>query len=569
MQRTVINKGKKYRVNVADFDGVGPSSDFGTLWMQSTDLNWYAVNVSGSGLPATIYINQTPLTWQSIGGQDFGYQLLYCADNGNVYKTYLSGSAGNVTMSISQTPAPSNLDYKPYLLLKSITDGFSYPVYAKSGSIYLFTDTNHPIFMNGGNTYHPLPISPISGTLIADKDGYYPIDIHIPNTSSWNISNGGYGYVSVYGCNLLKNLNASNNNLSQPFINTILSSLVTGGLNSGSVYLTGSNNGYPTDLTNVTTLQNRHWNVSVNPTPITPLSGRLMADADGYLPVDVNIADQASWSVGYGGYTFISALNCPILSTLHCGGNNLSSIILTGATSLDYLDAPNDYLSYIDLATNTALTQLVLSNNQFTSIDLSHNPILDYLAVDNNLFTTLSLPHNPILTGLVCNSNPNLVSLDLSYNPLINGTLNFSNNLSLTTLNMSNNTGLGATFTYDSGGLQNIQNLILENTQCVWIYAQLNHLTNLDASNNSQLTDLECYSNNLTSLDVSNDVALTRLDCSDNQLTQTSIDGILASLVAHGLSGGTVILAGGTNSPPTDLTNVTILRSRGWTVTTN
>ena len=46
-----------------------------------------------------------------------------------------------------------------------------------------------------------------------------------------------------------------------------------------------------------------------------------------------------------------------------------------------------------------------------------------------------------------------------------------------------------------------------------------NQLTNLDVSQNTALTDLDCYSNQLTSLDVSQNTALTYLYCDNNQLT--------------------------------------------------
>ena len=41
--------------------------------------------------------------------------------------------------------------------------------------------------------------------------------------------------------------------------------------------------------------------------------------------------------------------------------------------------------------------------------------------------------------------------------------------------------------------------------------------TNLDVSNNTALTDLECNNNQLTSLDVSQNTALTYLYCDGNK----------------------------------------------------
>jgi hypothetical protein len=117
-------------------DDVGPAAPAGTLWMQSTgDSLWYAVNLSGTSGSnnLAISVNQTPLTWVSPGGQDFPYQLLQCTD-GNVYQVYLSGTAGSVAFNVNPTPAPPNpLDYKPYLLMQSLTDGNFYTVSLTAG----------------------------------------------------------------------------------------------------------------------------------------------------------------------------------------------------------------------------------------------------------------------------------------------------------------------------------------------------------------------------------------------------------------------------------------------------
>ncbi len=161
IKKTIIKNGVKYIVNAPGWnDDVGPGAPAGTLWMQSiTDGNWYAINLIGTSGSTAIYVNPTPLTWQS-PGQDFPYQLLYCYQNDNVYQTYLSGSGANVTMSISQTPWPVSGDYKPYLWLQSITDQYFYAVYAKSGSITLFVDQNSKKWMYPPPEPYPSPPQP-------------------------------------------------------------------------------------------------------------------------------------------------------------------------------------------------------------------------------------------------------------------------------------------------------------------------------------------------------------------------------------------------------------------------
>ena len=131
MKKVVIRDGKKYIVNVPDYGtqigwegGIGAGCPQGTLWMKSTDGNWYAVNITGTSGSAATYVNQTALTYQD---NTSGVQLVAC-DDGNSYVVSLSGTPPTVTIDVNQTPFPGTADPKPDLLLKSITDGNFYIV---------------------------------------------------------------------------------------------------------------------------------------------------------------------------------------------------------------------------------------------------------------------------------------------------------------------------------------------------------------------------------------------------------------------------------------------------------
>lgn len=133
IRRIVIKNGKKYIVNAAGWnDDVGPGAPEGTLWMQSTDQNWYSVNIIGTSGSATIYINQTPLAWQS-PGEEAGNQLLLCND-GNSYVVYLTGTTPTVTLAVNQVPFTGSAYPKPDLLLGSITDTNYYMVTLKNNA---------------------------------------------------------------------------------------------------------------------------------------------------------------------------------------------------------------------------------------------------------------------------------------------------------------------------------------------------------------------------------------------------------------------------------------------------
>lgn len=125
--------------------GIGSGANVGFLWMTLSG-SWYECSITGSSGSAALYVNQATLNWQD---NSLGYQLLR-ANDAKVYQVYLSGITGSISMSVSQSEWPNNLDYKPNMLMKSITDGYFYIVSARSGSggITLEVDQNSKIFLN-------------------------------------------------------------------------------------------------------------------------------------------------------------------------------------------------------------------------------------------------------------------------------------------------------------------------------------------------------------------------------------------------------------------------------------
>lgn len=104
-------------------------------------------------------------------------------------------------------------------------------------------------------------------------------------------------------------------------------------------------------------------------------------------------------------------------------------------------------------------------------------------------------------------------------------------------------------------------------------------LTTISCNTNTQLTSigplsphlitLTCHHTNLTSLPTL-PATLTTLTANFCILTAAAVNTILATLVANGLTGGSVNVNSGGNSAPTGqgLTDKATLQSRGWTVST-
>lgn len=139
-RRIVISKGKKYLVNApsGDCDGVGPGFPAGSMVFKSaTDSFWYVVTASGSLNDVSASVSQSALSFPATSyfDQNFPYQLLLASD-GNPYQVYLSGSAPDATLLVSQSVYTStgSLAPKPYLILQNITDSNFYRFYLLSGS---------------------------------------------------------------------------------------------------------------------------------------------------------------------------------------------------------------------------------------------------------------------------------------------------------------------------------------------------------------------------------------------------------------------------------------------------
>lgn len=134
-KRIVVNRGRRYQINVATDDGVGAGFAIGQLTLKSiTDKYWYIVTASGSAANATASVSASRLDYfgtSSYYDLNYPYQLL-ASTNGNSYAVYLQGSGSGATLVISQSAYTGSSYPKPYLLLQSISDGNYYQAYLSS-----------------------------------------------------------------------------------------------------------------------------------------------------------------------------------------------------------------------------------------------------------------------------------------------------------------------------------------------------------------------------------------------------------------------------------------------------
>jgi len=93
------------------------------------------------------------------------------------------------------------------------------------------------------------------------------------------------------------------------------------------------------------------------------------------------------------------------LTSLSCGGNQLTSLDVSKNTALTSLSCYYNQLTSLDVSKNTALGGLDCDGNQLTSLDVSKNTALTDLRCSYNQLTSLDLSKNTALTELYCNEN--------------------------------------------------------------------------------------------------------------------------------------------------------------------
>lgn len=231
--------------------------------------------------------------------------------------------------------------------------------------------------------------------------------------------------------------------------------------------------------------------------------------------------------------------------------------------------APN--LQYMFLSSGNLLTSPIHPNA------FSYTPKIFYIIYNSNGRTTGSIPNLgscPSLTYLIMNNNkftgtmPNLASnprifyTDLSFNNFSGSIPAFKNLFSLTYLYLNNNQ-----FT----SLPKFTNL----SNLTYFYAHNNQLSGSipDFSQCPSLFFLILYGNKFTNYTVGSlttNYRLRYLDLSSNLLTQQAVNAIINDLFINYTSvnrGGVTVNLRGNASPGVDaLDQVSVLRSKGWSI---
>ncbi|MEQ9467441.1 MAG: Ig-like domain-containing protein [Ekhidna sp.] len=137
----------------------------------------------------------------------------------------------------------------------------------------------------------------------------------------------------------------------------------------------------------------------------------------------------------------------PLLTSLNCLDNNLTSIDVSQNTALEYLNVGFNSLTSLNVSNNTNLLYLGAYVNEITSLDVSQNTALAALEVYDNMLTSIDVSQNLNLETLEVQENQ-LTSMVLGANTNLEAL--YCHNNQLTSVDVSQNTGLYEVYCHDN-----------------------------------------------------------------------------------------------------------------------
>lgn len=186
------------------------------------------------------------------------------------------------------------------------------------------------------------------------------------------------------------------------------------------------------------------------------------------------------------------------LKLLYCNNNKLTCLDVSGCTALESLYCSGNNIASLDVSNLASLKKLEINANNMKDLNVSGCTALDIIWAANNKLTSLDVSSNEQLTSLDCQFN-SITHIDFCENNKVLEMLDVSGNL----IDRVDTDKLPASLKY--------------------LYADNNHISDIDLSGFVNLTDLYLDNNNLTSLDLSKNGSLRSLHCSGNAIPELDL----------------------------------------------
>jgi hypothetical protein len=240
--------------------------------------------------------------------------------------------------------------------------------------------------------------------------------------------------------------------------------------------------------------------------------------------------------------TELDLRNNKALKLLNCGCNNLEKLDLSNNVKLEELYCFSNHLDNLNLSKNTLLKRLDFEDNNISKIELSPNVDLEYLYCVGTGLSKLDLSRNTKLTRLVCDEGVEVIrKIEISEDVFEDGIfrnyisgfdIDKDGYLSTEEIKAVNNVDVSETDVESVEGIEAFQQL--DSFNCS--NTKIRRLTfgdeeeivisfgSIDASNNPELEELNCWGMKVKSLKISGE-KVTEIICGDNKLEELDISG--------------------------------------------
>lgn len=496
----------------------------------------FTVDTSSGDLPLQVQFTDTS-TGVAITSWNYNFGDLTTSALQNPSHTYTTAGTYSVSSSVSNA---GGSDVSDITTIK-VYDPSVRLIYTPHNQLMNWS-TNVSSITNGGVTlanFTSSIIDPINVEVIQVNSTANPITT-IQNTNYYtsmkllDLSNQNLTSISGIGVNTLETLVVNNNsNLTSINVSDLPN---IKGVSSNSCNLSGT-----FTISGVSTLQQ----LAVGDNNITTL------DITGNTGLTALFTYQNTGLTSITGFstctnlTYLQLWNCDLRGT---GATPIDFTALTKLTLLQISGNPN--LQVINVSTNPDLRELICQDDGISTINLTNNTELTRLWINGNNLSTLDLTSNKKLKSLYIYQNTSL-GLPTGFSSLVDLEILNTYNCNITTnLDVTPFTKLKTFYAGAGPGLPSINM-----STCT--------LLELISVRNATL---------ITTLNLPTSLTYTKSLSADGcALPSSEINSILTKLDANGITGGVVILNGGTNGAPTGvgIGAKASLIAKGWTVTTN
>ena len=232
-------------------------------------------------------------------------------------------------------------------------------------------------------------------------------------------------------------------------------------------------------------------------------------------------------------YTKLNLAGCTNLSLVEANDNverdenynsifRMTSIDVTGCSSLVYLELTDNAIEAIDLSDCAKLQVLRMTWNNLTSIDVTNNPELTHLYVRKNLELTgvIDLSNNTKLQEVWCaESKVKGLNLSNDHSSLYKIVSYYSE---IETLDLSTCPNL---MYLEAHGMKLTSIDLTKCPELDYLWLKFNQITELDLTNCTKIQEVQIGGNQIASLDMSKCPNLKLLEVASNKLTEVNLQG--------------------------------------------